>query len=157
MKRAVADVSPQAATRGLTVTVDTLPAGVTGDPDRLLEAVTNVMANAVAYNVPDGHVTVSMREHDAFVDVAIADTGIGISASDLSLVFDPFFRADHARTRDAGGAGLGLTLTRSILERHGGRVACTSEPGKGTVFTLRLPVTASGSVEELTVHSADSR
>jgi two-component system OmpR family sensor kinase len=137
--RAVDDLAPQAASRNLTVTVDTIPAGVTGDPDRLLEAITNVIANAIAYNVPEGTVTVSMRLHDGAAEVVVADTGIGIAPSDVSLVFDPFFRADHARSRDAGGAGLGLTLTRSIIERHGGRVTCASEHGKGSVFTLRLP------------------
>jgi two-component system sensor histidine kinase BaeS len=148
VRRAVADLAPQAAARGLTVTVDAMPLGVTGDPDRLFEAITNVVANAIAYNVPQGRVTVTMRERDGFADVSIADTGIGISPSDLALVFDPFFRADHARTRDAGGAGLGLTLTRSIIERHGGGVVCSSEPGEGTLLTLRLPV-ATSKIEEL--------
>jgi signal transduction histidine kinase len=140
VKRAVADLAPQASSRGLHVTVDTLPLEVTGDPDRLLEAVTNVVANAVAYNVPDGSVRIAMREAAGMAEVSITDTGIGIAPGDLALVFDPFFRADHARTRDAGGAGLGLTLTRSIIERHGGRIVCSSEQGKGTTFSLRLPV-----------------
>jgi signal transduction histidine kinase len=143
VRRAVADLAPQSAGRHLTVTVDTTPVAVTGDPDRLLEAVTNVMANAVAYNVPDGSITVSMREHDGMGEVAIADTGVGISPADLDLVFDPFFRAEYARTRDAGGAGLGLTLTRSIVERHGGRVVCRSEPHRGTTFTITLPIAGS--------------
>jgi two-component system sensor histidine kinase BaeS len=156
VQRAVADLAPQAATRGLTVAVDTVPLTVVGDPDRLLEAVTNVVANAIAYNVPDGRVTVTMtmREQDGSGEVSIADTGIGISPADLGLVFDPFFRADHARSRDAGGAGLGLTLTRSIIERHGGGVACASELGKGTVLTLRLPV-STGGVQELAVRSVE--
>jgi signal transduction histidine kinase len=140
VRRAADDLRPQASARGLTVTIETTPLAVTGDPDRLLEAITNVVANAIAYNVPEGRVSVTMREHDGVADVSIADTGIGISPTDLSLVFDPFFRADHARTRDAGGAGLGLTLTRSIIERHGGRVVCTSDRGKGSVFSIRLPV-----------------
>lgn len=141
VRRAVEDLAPQAAARDLTVTVETLPAGVTGDPDRLLEAFTNVISNAISYNRPHGRVTVTMRCHEGFAEISIADTGIGIAPADLPLVFDPFFRADHARTRDAGGAGLGLTLTRSIVERHGGRVACTSDPGTGTVFTVTLPAT----------------
>ena len=150
VRRAVADLAPQASARGLRVTVDTLPLEVTGDPDRLLEALTNVVANAVAYNVPDGAVRVTMHERDGTAEVAIEDTGIGIAPEDLSLVFDPFFRADHARTRDAGGAGLGLTLTRSIIERHGGRVVCSSEQGKGTTLSLRLPVTEHRDALDLT-------
>ena len=150
VRRAVADLAPQAATRGLAVSVETIPISVTGDPDRLLEAITNVVANAVAYNVPEGRITVTMREQGGDAYVSIADSGIGISPTDVALVFDPFFRADHARSRDAGGAGLGLTLTRSIVERHGGRVVCTSEQGTGTVFTLQLPVTTP-SVQEAAV------
>ncbi len=96
----------------------------------MLEAITNVVANAIAYNVPAGPRDRTMQERDGCADVSIADTGIGISPSDLALVFDPFFRADHARTRDAGGAGLGLTLTRSIVERHGGSVVCTQRAGR---------------------------
>jgi signal transduction histidine kinase len=149
VRRAVEDLAPQTAARGLRVTVDTRPLEITGDPDRLLEALTNVVANAVAYNVPDGLVSITMRERDGMAEVSIADTGIGISPADLALVFDPFFRADHARTRDAGGAGLGLTLTRSIIERHGGRIACSSEQGKGTTFSLRLPLTEHGAVSRL--------
>jgi signal transduction histidine kinase len=140
VRRAVADLTPQAAGKHLTVTTETVPVVVTGDPDRLLEAVTNVVANAVAYNVPEGHITITMRERDGMADVAIADTGVGIAAADLPLIFDPFFRADQARARDAGGAGLGLTLTRSIVDRHGGRVDCRSEPHRGTVITISLPV-----------------
>jgi signal transduction histidine kinase len=140
VRRAVADLGPQAAARNLAVAVDTTPVAVTGDPDRLLEAVTNVVANAVAYNVVDGRVDVSMRVDDETAAVVVADSGVGIAPTDLPLIFDPFFRADQARTRDAGGAGLGLTLTRSILERHGGRVECRSEPDRGTTFILTLPI-----------------
>ena len=159
VRRAVGDLAPQAGARSVTVNVETIPVGVTGDPDRLLEALTNVVANAIAYNGLEGHVTVTMREHEGWAAVSIADTGIGISPSDLELVFDPFFRADHARSRDAGGAGLGLTLTRSIVERHRGQIVCTSEHGKGSVFTIRLPVAereGGADVPPSLVASADS-
>jgi signal transduction histidine kinase len=139
VRRAVSDLAPQATTRGLTVDVDTAPLAVTGDPDRLLEAVTNVVANAISYNVPNGRVSVDLHAADGLAELAIVDTGIGIAASDLPLIFDPFFRADLARSRDAGGAGLGLTLTRSIVERHGGSIACTSEIDHGTAVVIRLP------------------
>jgi two-component system, OmpR family, sensor kinase len=139
VRRVVDDLAPLAAGRELTVTVNTPPVTVSGDPDRLLEAVTNVVANAIAYNVPHGQVTVAIEQRDGLAELSVTDTGIGIRAEDLPLVFDPFFRADHARSRDAGGAGLGLTLTRSIIERHGGTVACFSRTGHGTVVVIRLP------------------
>jgi two-component system, OmpR family, sensor kinase len=137
--RVVGDLAPLAASRGLTLTSDAPAISVTGDPDRLREALTNVVANAIAYNVRGGQVRVGAKAQDGSVEVSVADTGVGIAAEDLPFIFDAFFRADHARTRDAGGAGLGLTLTRSIVERHGGSIACSSAPGHGTTITIRLP------------------
>ena len=90
----MADLAPQAAARSLTVTVDTIPLGVTGDPDRLLEAITNVVANAIAYNVPEGRVTVTMREHE----------GIGRRVD-----------CGHGHRHLAVGSGAGL---RSVLPRR---------------------------------------
>jgi two-component system OmpR family sensor kinase len=142
VRQALDDLMPQASGREVTMTAEVAPLAVTGDPDRLLEAVTNVLANAVAYNVPNGRVTVTAREHDGQAEIVVADTGVGIASSDLPHIFDPFFRADQARTRDGGGAGLGLTLTRSIVERHGGTVTCTSEPRRGTDVIIRLPLAA---------------
>lgn len=139
VKQAATDLSPLANHRELTLAVDVVPATVIGDPDRLLEAVTNVMANAIAYNVPKGRITTTLMSRANRLQLAIADTGVGISDDDLPLIFDPFFRADYARTRDAGGAGLGLALARSIVERHGGSITCTSTLGEGTTVTIDLP------------------
>lgn len=139
VERAATDLAPLAQHRDVAIVVDTASATVTGDPDRLLEAVTNVLANAIAYNVPQGQVAMTTREENGRVRLSIADTGVGISAEDLPLIFDPFFRADYARTRDAGGAGLGLALARSIVERHAGSINCTSVPGQGTTITIDLP------------------
>jgi signal transduction histidine kinase len=136
----VADLTPQAAARDLTIDVETARLPVTGDPDRLLEAITNVVANAVAYNVPGGRIIITMRRTANQAEIVVTDTGPGIAAADLPFIFDPFFRADAARTRDAGGAGLGLTLTRSIVGRYNGRVECRSEPGRGSTFTISLPI-----------------
>lgn len=124
---------------GLTVALDTQPATVRADPERLLEAVTNVLTNAVRYNVPNGRVDVVVRETDRDVELRVTDTGIGISAEDLPLVFDAFFRGDPARSRDTGGAGLGLAIARSVVEHHGGTIQCTSTPGHGTTVTMRWP------------------
>ena len=140
VQRAAADLAPLAQHRDVTIVVDAQPSVVTGDSDRLLEAVTNVLANAIAYNVPGGRVVITSRAADNRVQLSVADTGVGISSQDLPLIFDPFFRADHARTRDAGGAGLGLALARSIVERHRGSIACTSVPGAGTTMTIDLPI-----------------
>jgi signal transduction histidine kinase len=73
------------------------------------------------------------------VELVIADTGIGIGESDLPLIFDAFFRGDPARSRDTGGAGLGLAVARSVVERYGGSIGCTSAPGKGTTVRMTWP------------------
>ena len=139
VRQAVEQLSPLALDRKLTMTADLQPATVMGDADRLFEAIVNVVANAISYNVPEGRVAVTLEHHRDRVELAVEDTGVGIAAKDLPLVFDPFFRADQARSRDAGGAGLGLAVTRAIIQRHGGTIACTSEPGKGTRMVIQLP------------------
>ena len=143
VRQAATELAPLAQHRDVAISIDASPSVVTGDPDRLLEAVTNVLANAIAYNVPSGRVAITSRVVDHRVQLSIADTGVGIASQDLPLIFDPFFRADQARTRDAGGAGLGLALTRSIIERHRGSISCTSLPGTGTTMTIDLPASSS--------------
>ncbi len=71
---------------------------------------------------------------------SVTDTGVGISAPDQEHVFDRFFRADKARSREAGGSGLGLAICKSIVEAHGGKISLTSEPGNGSTFTVALPI-----------------
>jgi signal transduction histidine kinase len=136
-----ADLEPLAAARNIAIEVDAAPVSAPGVPDRLLDAVTNVVANAVGYNVEGGRVRIALRERDGQAELAVRDTGIGIAAADLPRIFDPFFQADPARNR---GAGLGLAVTRAIVERHGGAVGCESRPGAGTTVTIRLPQAADG-------------
>jgi heavy metal sensor kinase len=136
----VDDLAPLANQRELFVTVRTQPLSITADPGRLREALTNVVANAIRYNVDRGRIDVRMIRQDDGVDVIVEDTGVGISENDLPKIFDPFFRADPARKRDAGGAGLGLAVTRAIVERHHGVISCTSIPGHGTTVSMRLPI-----------------
>jgi signal transduction histidine kinase len=128
---------------GLTMKIDTQPSTIQADPERLLEATTNVLTNAVRYNVPGGRVDLTVKRVDGHVELAIADTGIGIGALDLPHVFDAFFRGDPARSRDTGGAGLGLAVARSVVEHHGGTIACESAPGEGTTIRMRWPESSS--------------
>ena len=145
VRRAVSDLTPLTRARGLTVTLTTPPTVVTGDPDRLLEAVSHVVTNAVHYNVDRGSVRISLgRDGDRAV-LEVADTGVGIAGEDLGRVFEPFFRADPARGREAGGAGLGLAVARAIVRRHGGDITCDSRLHVGTAVVLRLPCPAATS------------
>ena len=138
VRRVADDLAPLSSQRRLKVIVSAEPVVVQGDPDWLTDAVTNVAANAIQYNVDGGEVRMTLQRIGTGAELAIADTGVGISPDDLPHIFDPFFRADPARSREAGGAGLGLALARSIVERHGGVITCSSRPGAGTRVVIRL-------------------
>jgi heavy metal sensor kinase len=135
-----AEIASMAAARDVQLEVHVQPAVVRGDPDRLREAISNVLTNAVRYNVRQGQVRLALTRAGGHATITVADTGIGIGSADLARIFEPFFRADPARSRDVGGAGLGLAVTRAILERHGGRITCDSTPGRGTTVTILIPV-----------------
>ena len=115
-------------------------ARVQGDADRLKHLLLILVSNYIAYTPAGGVVTLSMHlRPDGWVRVTVADTGIGITAEDLPHIFDRFWRVDRARTRVAGGSGLGLSIAKSIVEAHGGAISVESEPGQGTTFEVLLP------------------
>jgi len=109
------------------------------DPVRMRQALGNLVSNALRHTPPDGTVTLSARRDGDEVVLAVADTGSGIAPEDLPHVFDRFWRAEKSRSRRTGGSGLGLPIVRHLVAAHGGTVDAASEPGKGSVFTLRLP------------------
>ena len=135
----VAWLAPMAQARRVRLSVGGDPLTVNGDAEQLREALNNVVANAILYNVPDGSVTISTRRTGATARIEVADTGIGIPSDAVPRVFDRFFRVDKARSREMGGSGLGLSIARTIVTAHGGDIACTSEPGVGSMFVISLP------------------
>jgi two-component system sensor histidine kinase SenX3 len=110
-----------------------------GDRTMLTTAVQNLVANAVAFSAPGGHVGVGLRSRDGVVEIAVSDQGIGIGEDDLDRVFERFYRTDQARSRQTGGTGLGLSIVKHIAENHGGEVRVWSRVGRGSTFTVRLP------------------
>lgn len=118
------------------------PAMVHGDPDRIIQVVTNLISNAVKFSPPGGAVELSLRLRGGFVCLAIRDQGPGVPESFRSRIFSKFAQADSTDTRQKGGTGLGLAISKEIAERHKGRLWFTSEPGRGAVFHLDLPVAA---------------
>ncbi|CAL4859273.1 ATP-binding protein [Microbacterium sp. MM2322] len=116
---------------------------VRGDPQILTEAVSNLLANAIAYSPAGAQVGVGVREAGGAVEIAVADHGIGIPEDDQQRVFERFYRADQARSRRTGGTGLGLAIVKHAVQRHGGSVELWSRPGRGSTFTIRLPLVAS--------------
>jgi heavy metal sensor kinase len=136
---------PLAQEHTVSVSVSAEPMEVRGDRAMLREAVSNVVANAILYNRPSGQVTITARAAGARADIEVVDTGVGIPASAIPNVFDRFFRADPSRARNAGGAGLGLAISRAIVTAHGGTIACSSDEGLGSRFVISLPREASAS------------
>lgn len=114
-------------------------AAVTGDQDRLKQLVLILLDNALKYTPPDGTVSVRLTRDAATVTVALADTGVGIPANDIPRVYERFYRADPARSRDPGGTGLGLSIARWIVLQHAGDITLESTPGCGTVVLVTLP------------------
>ncbi|MCK6081796.1 two-component sensor histidine kinase [Microbacterium sp. EYE_5] len=115
---------------------------VRGDPQILTEAVSNLLANAIAYSPAGAQVGVGVRVADGAVEIAVADHGIGIPEADQQRIFERFYRADQARSRRTGGTGLGLSIVKHAVQRHGGSVDLWSRPGRGSTFTIRLPLAA---------------
>lgn len=112
---------------------------VRADFHLLGRAVSNLLENGIRYNRPGGAVTLTVQRQSKGVIISVADTGIGISPDDQPHVFERFYRADQSRARHAGGAGLGLSIARHIVQLHDGHIHMTSVPGKGSVFTIWLP------------------
>jgi heavy metal sensor kinase len=139
VEEVVALLQPLAEKRHVHFAVKSDPVEVAGDPDRLRELVTNLASNAIWYNREEGRVDIAVWKEGAVACLQVTDTGIGIRPEDLPRVFDRFYRADRARAREAGGAGLGLAVAKWVVDSHGGEITCSSEVGSGTQFVVRLP------------------
>jgi len=118
------------------------PVWVEGDQARLKQVVVNLLDNAIKYTLQGGAVALSVSVLDSQAVLEVADNGIGIPAEALPRVFDRFFRVDKARSREQGGAGLGLSIVKSICTAHHGHVGATSAPGQGSRFRVELPLAA---------------
>ena len=110
------------------------------DADLLREAIVNLMSNAMRYTNADGWVKVSLRQDHSDVLIGVQDTGIGIAKEDIPQTFARFWRSDVSRERVSGGLGVGLAITKEIVDRHNGTILVESELGRGTTFTLRIPL-----------------
>ncbi|HEY3356995.1 MAG TPA: ATP-binding protein [Polyangia bacterium] len=142
---AVRRLSPRASEKNVRLElVAPAPAAVTGDPDWLGRLVENLVDNAVRHTPQMGRVRVALRAGDGAAVIAIEDTGEGIPAEDLPHLFERFFRVDRSRSRDKGGAGLGLAISQQIAVLHGGRIQVRSTVGQGSAFEVVLPLAAGG-------------
>ncbi len=120
------------------------PAKVYGDADQLKQALVALLDNALKYTPYEGSVSLSQDTNDVYATIKVSDTGIGILPEDLPHIFERFYRADPNRSRNRGGSGLGLAIVQRIVQEHQGSIDVESTPGKGSTFTVRLPVASTG-------------
>jgi len=145
IRESVKLLSPLAEQRGIIINISADKQSViSGDKIALLELFTNLIDNAIKYNVPGGKVDISVRKETCFIVTEIRDTGIGIPESDLDKVFDRFYRVDKSRSKESGGIGLGLSICNEIVKLHGGRIKIKSKVGEGTVVSVYLKGNGSG-------------
>ena len=149
VRQSVRAAGPTAKAAGIDVEIeapDVLLAVV--DPQRMAQVVDNLVSNSLKYTPSGGSVRVVLCVDGDRLELAVTDTGIGIEAADLARLFTRFFRARHAAEQSIQGVGLGLSITRSIVESHGGRIEVESEVGRGSTFRVRIPL----DVEQPVVH-----
>jgi two-component system OmpR family sensor kinase len=142
-------IDTQALEPGRLVTLDADPGArppvVMGDQARLRQVLANLLTNALAHTPRTSPIAVSVQARDHQVEVSVRDAGPGMPPDVLGKVFDRFYRADPARTRDHGGTGLGLAIVKSLTEAHGGTVTCSSTVSQGSTFVITLPLAAGDS------------
>ncbi len=139
MRDAISDF--QAVDPSRPLTVDLAPSAVVnGDPVRLRQIIDNLLTNVRIHTPANTSVHVTVATAEGYVDISVADQGPGIDAADREHIFERFWRADAGRTRSRGGTGLGLAIVASLVHAHNGTITVTSDPGRGTNFTVRLPL-----------------
>ena len=141
LQSSVEAVRPRADTKGIDLSLDAAPSlpRVYLDATRISQVIGNLLENAITHTPENGRVTLSARAAGRAIEVTVSDTGPGIAPEDLPRLFDRFYRTDPSRDRSTGGAGLGLTIARRLVEAHGGAIEVESGLGEGSIFTVRLP------------------
>jgi two-component system phosphate regulon sensor histidine kinase PhoR len=115
---------------------------IAGNPEYLERAVSNLVENAIKYTRENGLIKLIVRQENGSAVVEVSDNGIGIPAEEIPRIFERFYRVDRSRSRDMGGTGLGLSIVKHIVQAHGGTIEVKTEPGKGSTFRLKFPISA---------------
>jgi signal transduction histidine kinase len=141
LKTTLEHMSLLADEKGIVMTCDAAaPVWVTGDAMRLKQVIVNIVDNAIKYTPEGGNILVRLTTDDELAVLTVADTGIGIPAESLPLVFQRFYRTDKARSRESGGTGLGLAIVKAICSAHNGTVSIESAESKGATLRVQLPL-----------------
>jgi two-component system sensor histidine kinase VicK len=139
LEKVVRGFTPEAAKKGLQLELHASPLRFLGDRDRIYQVFANIVSNAVKYT-PEGKISITAAGEDGWVVVKVVDSGIGIPESELERIFEHFYRVDDEAAHGEKGSGIGLSVARRIVERHGGEISVESTPGEGSTFTVRIPV-----------------
>jgi two-component system, OmpR family, sensor kinase len=131
---------PLAEQRGLSLQSKLPSVACVGDPERIRQVATNLITNAIHFNRPGGDIDVTVENAGHSAVLKVTDTGLGIEAQDLPRIFERFYRADKARSREQGGTGLGLAICKAIVDAHSGSIKVSSQPGVGSSFVVSLPL-----------------
>jgi signal transduction histidine kinase len=143
VRASVQSLQPVADAKGVqfAVSIDPAVTAIVGDPGRLQQILWNLLNNAIKFNRPGGRIDVHVQPNSGGVQISVVDTGRGIAAEFLPRVFEKFWQGDSSTTRAAGGLGLGLAITKHLVELHGGEIEVSSPgEGLGSTFVVRLPV-----------------
>lgn len=130
---------PELDKKRLTCSVTGESVVIQGDQKRLHQVIFNLVSNAIKYSGEGGHIQICVGRAGEMVALSVEDRGIGISEKDLPLIFERFYRTDRSRNRKTGGAGIGLTIVKAIVQAHGGKITVESKEGAGSKFTVMLP------------------
>lgn len=136
---AVSSFAADLAAKELDCSVRGCSAVIPGDKQRLYQVMTNLLSNAVKYTGQGGHIQIDIQDSPAYGTLIVQDDGIGIAEADQKLIFERFYRTDRSRSRKTGGAGIGLSIVKSIVQAHGGTISVSSCEGTGSRFIVSLP------------------
>ena len=148
IRTVVKDLEPVAHEYEVKIHTDIEPLTVRGNASLLYRALYNLVENAIRYNEKEGSISIDLKNQDTAGMVKIADTGVGIAPEARELIFEPFYRVNKSRSREFGGAGIGLSLVKAILKRHGAFIAVDANEPQGSVFTITFPKDGSADGEK---------
>ncbi|NCC68393.1 MAG: HAMP domain-containing histidine kinase [Clostridia bacterium] len=138
LKDVILLLEPQWTEKNIEVSYDGCDANIVADEDLLSQVWINLLNNSIKFTPDGGKISVSVSQHKNQIQVMISDTGIGMTKESVTHIFERFYMADIARSRSAGGSGLGLSIVKKIIQMHGGEIDVKSKPGEGTTFTVTL-------------------
>lgn len=132
------NLRPLAEQHRVTLSQDLSPVRLSANPEQIGQVIANLLSNAIHYNRPGGSCRIQVALENGAPTIRVSDDGPGIAEADLPHIFERFYRADKSRSQTNGGVGLGLAITKAIVEAHRGDISVSSQPGKGATFTVRF-------------------